>query len=336
MGRDNVDWSIDKDRKAVAYFFGKNGFEITNNIFGASHLFCVWYSLLFLPKYFWIQLFRKILHLKVIAVITNDITFYPEKAVKITEFADILVAPSSKIYNFFKNNVQIYRIPFFVDPKIFRPLQVCKEEICTKIGIDWNKLENKIVIGSFQRDSLEKDLSKPKWQKNPDLLVKILEKLPKEKFVVLLAGPRRHYIINKYLEKNIDFLFYGDYSYIQNRQDDILTNNFSLETINHLYNLTDIYIVSSKSEGGPKSVLESPLTKTLIFSTDVGLAPDFLHSELIFDENDINSLVDKINEFFQGSGSFEVYVEYNYRKAQEEMKEDLLKEKYKKVILESL
>ena len=47
-------------------------------------------------------------------------------------------------------------------------------------------------------------------------------------------------------------------------------NMISLEQINELYNCIDLYIVSSRCEGGPRSVFEAGLTKTPIISTVIG------------------------------------------------------------------
>ena len=60
-----------------------------------------------------------------------------------------------------------------------------------------------------------------------------------------------------------------------------------LNELNELYNILDLYIVSSRYEGGPRSIIECGLTKTPIISTDVGIAPDILHEKSIFDVNNI-------------------------------------------------
>ena len=52
--------------------------------------------------------------------------------------------------------------------------------------------------------------------------------------------------------------------------------------LNELYNCLDLYIVASRVEGGPQSILEATLTKTPIISTDVGLAKEILHPDSIF------------------------------------------------------
>lgn len=337
FGRDKVNWSIDKDRETITFFLKKNNFKITKNIFKSTHVFCVWADLLLSSYYWWLLMIKIIFKFKIIAVITNDISFYPQKLNRLKKYVDIFIAPSSKIYDLLNaNGLKVCKIPFFVNPNIFKPLNLKKEEICKRLDIKWNLLKDKIIIGSFQRDSLGTNLLKPKWQKNPDLLIKILEKLPKEKTIFLLAGPRRHYIIDRCIEKKINFLFYGDYSYIKNKKDDISVNNLLPQKINLLYNLIDLYIVSSKSEGGPKQILESALTKTLIFSTNVGLAPDFLHPNLIFNKENLNELIEKIYQFIKSPKSFTNYLDYNYQKTISEMNEDLLIKKYRNVISENL
>lgn len=336
LGEDKFGWSIDKDRETITYFLKENGFLIVKNIFQATYIFCVWYDLLFNFKYFWLKYFKNIFNKKLIAVITNDITFTPEKMDLIEGFIDICIAPSEKIFNFLKERkIKAHKIPFFVDSQLFKPLISPKQKICGKLGINYEEIKNKIIIGSFQRDSLGKNLLKPKWQKNPDLLIKIFERLPPKKYLLLLAGPRRHYIIQKCKEKNIPYLFYGNQKLIAANKDDIFINNLDFTTLNYLYNLLDIYLVSSKSEGGPKQVLESSLTKTLIFSTKVGLAPDILHPYLLFEEKEIQYLIEKIKRFSEHPREFNKYIAYNFQKAKKEINPNILKEKYKKVILES-
>jgi hypothetical protein len=337
LGKDNVGWSIDKDRNAVIHFLRKGNFEITENILKNSLIFCVWGDLLLNFRYIWVNFIKKVLDKKMIAVITNDITFYPRKVKALHKYVDAFVVPSQKIYQYLeRENLEVYRIPFFVDPRIFKTLSNAKEESCRELGIDERIFTNKIVVGSFQRDSFGKNLSEPKWEKNPDLLIRILKGLPKGNFMLLLAGPRRHYIIDQCQENKIPYFFYGNHSYIDEKKDDIAANNLSLEIINKLYNLADIYIVTSRSEGGPKSILESALTKTMIFSTEVGLAPDILHSYLIYNEENIKDLTGKIQKFMKNPQEFQPYIEYNHQRANREMDENLLKEKYRTVISETL
>ena len=54
------------------------------------------------------------------------------------------------------------------------------------------------------------------------------------------------------------------------------------KTMNKLYNILDLYLVTSRVEGGPQAILECGLAKVPLISTDVGLASEMLHTESIF------------------------------------------------------
>ena len=56
--------------------------------------------------------------------------------------------------------------------------------------------------------------------------------------------------------------------------------NFKL--LNELYNCLDLYIVSSRIEGGPQSIVECAQAKVPIVSTDVGNASNILHKKSIY------------------------------------------------------
>lgn len=296
LGRDNVGWSVDKDRQNVEYFISKiNNIRLINNFFRVNLLFFVWYNQIYRLRYF-LFLYKKIFNKKIIAVITNDITGYYDKFLKLKNIVDFWISPSNKVSKFLDNNKSNYfQIPFYVSPEIFYPINKDKKEIAKKLKINYKDIENKILIGSFQRDSLGGDLNRPKWQKNPDLLISVMEKLGRERAVLVLAGPRRHYIIKQCEKNNIKYIFLGNYDFIEKNKDDIKDNNIEEEKINLLYNLIDFYIVSSKSEGGPKAIIESLLTKTRIFSTRVGLAEDFLLEDELYSEFDFVKMITQIN-----------------------------------------
>ena len=52
-----------------------------------------------------------------------------------------------------------------------------------------------------------------------------------------------------------------------------------------MYAASDLYVVASRYEGGPQSVLEAPAMKVPIVSTDVGMARDVLPAECILDDD---------------------------------------------------
>ena len=73
----------------------------------------------------------------------------------------------------------------------------------------------------------------------------------------------------------------------------------TFENLNKLYNILDLYIVSSRVEGGPQSILECAQIKTPIISTDVGIASDILSKESIFDMDNYSKAKPNIDHAFE-------------------------------------
>lgn len=171
-------------------------------------------------------------------------------------------------------------IPYVVDTSIFR--KVPGEELDalrSELGIP----EGSYVISSFMRDTLGNDLTKTKPQKCPEMFVDIVSRLNKtHKVHVLLAGPRRHWLRAKLKEKGVPFTFAGE----QLDEDDYSVNIMPAEKICRLYQLSDLHLVTSRWEGGPRASLEAAATGTAIITTRVGLSPDVLEPQCIFDSVD--------------------------------------------------
>jgi len=192
---------------------------------------------------------------------------------KFDQYVDVYhtISIKSKIQIEKYTNKPVIQIPLWVNTKDFYPI-MNKIELRDKYELD----RNDYLVGSFQRDSLGSDLSKPKLIKGPDIFLEIVKKLSKQNdnLKVILAGKRRDYIIKNLLDLEIDFKYF---------------EMASTETLNELYNVLDIYIVSSRIEGGPQAIVESATTKTPIISTDVGVASQILNPESLFDSNKPNS-----------------------------------------------
>jgi len=130
--------------------------------------------------------------------------------------------------------------------------------------------EDRFVIGSFQRDTMGRNLTQPKLEKGPDLFCNIVENIVEHTdrdVEVLLGAWRRQYVISRLESKGIKYTF----------------NEMPREkTLNVMYNALDLYIVASRYEGGPQSVVECAASKTPIVSTDVGIASSILAPHSIF------------------------------------------------------
>lgn len=158
----------------------------------------------------------------------------------------------------------ISTIPFWVNQNIWF-YQKNKESIRKKYNIP----DNSYCIGSFQRDTEGKDLISPKLSKGPDRLLEIIKHYNniEKNLLVVLSGKRRNFIIDKLKHFEIPFIYFE------------MTD---FRTLNDLYNILNLYIVSSRFEGGPQAILECALTKTPIISTDVGISKEILNPVSIF------------------------------------------------------
>jgi len=148
-----------------------------------------------------------------------------------------------------------------------------KEELRKK----WNVGGDNYVIGSFQRDTKGKSkCTLPKLSKGPDIFLKIVRnmKIKRDNIVVLLTGRRRNYIIGELEKANIKYIYH---------------EMISISELNEVYNCLDLYIVSSRVEGGPRSIMECGLSKTPIISTDVGIAKLILNPDAIYDMNEFKT-----------------------------------------------
>lgn len=159
----------------------------------------------------------------------------------------------------------IVTIPFWVNQNIWFEIKE-KELLRSKYEIG----NNAFTVGSFQRDTEGKDLISPKLSKGPDQFLEIIQYLDTQhkNLQVILTGKRRNFLINELTKNKINYKYF---------------EMVNFEKINELYNILNLYIVSSRYEGGPQSILECAATKTPVISTDVGIAKEILNKKSIFD-----------------------------------------------------
>ena len=160
-------------------------------------------------------------------------------------------------------NKEVFSIPFWINQE---NLFYIEEKLALRKKYGY--LENEFIVGSFQRDTEGNDLVSPKLIKGPDIFLEVVKNLNKSKNLkVLLAGTRRQYIIRNLEKLGISYKYY---------------EMVNINTLNEFYNILDLYIVSSRIEGGPQAIIECATTKTPIISTDVGVASEILHSDSIY------------------------------------------------------
>ena len=154
--------------------------------------------------------------------------------------------------------------PFWANPDMWHP----KSNVA-QLRKKYSLPTGSYLVGSFQRDTEGHDLASPKLEKGPDIFCNIVEKMARQglDLHVVLAGWRRQYVINRLEIAGIK------YSYFELPP---------FEILNDLYNCLDLYLVSSRTEGGPQAIVECALTKTPIISTRVGVAPLILAEDSIY------------------------------------------------------
>ena len=190
---------------------------------------------------------------------------------KVDNLVDKYHTPSHKTKQMLEQitDKEIDVIPFWVNSELWKPLS--KEyvaEVLKQNNID----QDAHVIGSFQRDTEGHDLVSPKLEKGPDIFCEIVENLNNErglKVHVILTGPRRQYVIERLKKScpNMGLSYFGI---------------VPTESMNLLYNCLNIYLVTSRIEGGPQAIVEAAMAKCPVISTDVGIASEILAPESIY------------------------------------------------------
>ncbi len=152
---------------------------------------------------------------------------------------------------------KIVVIPLGVDTTLFTPAtpeQRC--EVRQRLGI----AHNQVVIGSFQKDGVGwGDGLEPKLIKGPDILIETIVRLKSFNPLVLLTGPARGYVKQNLEKYGIEY----KHIYLKNFQD-----------LPKMYHALDLYLITSRLEGGPKALLEAWASGVPVVSTKVGMVLD--------------------------------------------------------------
>lgn len=168
-------------------------------------------------------------------------------------------------------------MPYTVLPEIFKPLSaLSREELRGRFRIP----RDAYVISNFMRDSRVDDIRLPKPQKGVEVFLQIIATLQKKGYPihVLLAGPRRHWIKARFREQGIPFTYVGR----ESDEDDNIFNILDPATVNLLYQASNLHLITSRWEGGPRGVLEAAASKTPVLCSPVGIARDMLEPASLF------------------------------------------------------
>jgi len=178
---------------------------------------------------------------------------------------------------------KIFVIPLGIDLDYFNNRDQMKSK--EALGIP----KDKIVIGYFQKDGNGwKEGNSPKLIKGPDIFCNVVTRLSKKYDIfILLTGPARGYIKNYLLKENIDFI----HTYLDDPN-----------KVASYYKASDLYLITSREEGGPKSILESMACGVPLVSSKVGMAEDIILDGIngfLVDVEDIDSLYNKASSLIE-------------------------------------
>ncbi len=124
--------------------------------------------------------------------------------------------------------------------------------------------ESAFVVGSFQKDGVGwGEGLEPKLVKGPDVLVDAVDRMRAAvpELHVLLTGPARGYVLHELDRLGVPSV------HVSARSRDELAR---------AYHALDVYVVTSRQEGGPKAVLESMAAGIPLVSTRVGQAQEIV------------------------------------------------------------
>jgi glycosyltransferase involved in cell wall biosynthesis len=156
---------------------------------------------------------------------------------------------------------RVFLIPLGVDPNRFRfRTSASRARVRAELGIP----HAAAVVGSFQKDGVGwTDGLEPKMEKGPDVLLRTLACLKGSipELFVLLTGPARGFVKAGLERLGIPYrhVFVAD-----------------AKQVARFYHALDVYLVTSRQEGGPKAVLESMACGVPLVTTRVGQAMDLV------------------------------------------------------------
>ena len=219
------------------------------------------------------------------------------------KFVDVYHVPCQKTKEVISQITKkpIHVIGYWYNAEIWRPAS--KNSARESLGLQ----NDKFIVGSFQRDTEGHDLKSPKLEKGPDLFFDYVNNnFDKKNTIVLLGGWRRQYLINRLEEAGIEYKYF---------------EMAPLEKLKIMYAACDLYVVSSRVEGGPQAILESAAMKVPIVSTDVGMATAVLNDNCIFNvgEKHYEPTDEDVEENYQKVSEFELKSHVNkYKKMLED------------------
>ena len=213
---------------------------------------------------------------------------------------------------------KLVQIPIGVDLKRFgRADDETKQNLKKKLNLP----QDKIIIGSFQKDGMGwEEGDEPIYRKGPDAFCDVIEGLSKRyPLHILLAGPARGYVKKRLEKANISY-----------------SHRFLRKywSICDLYKVLDLYIITSRSEGGPKAITEGLASGVPIISTKVGMAEEVIESGLnglLCSIDDVEALTEAATSVIENRSLKENLIQNGLKTAKLFSWSEIAKQHYEKI-----
>jgi glycosyltransferase involved in cell wall biosynthesis len=185
---------------------------------------------------------------------------------------------------------KVFRIPIGIDLERF-PFRRGDDRSAARTSLSIP--ETAFVVGSFLKDGVGLGAgNEPKLVKGPDVFVAVLEQLRRSvpELFVLLTGPARGYVRTRLEQLGIPYRH-------------VLLD--SRDGLARAYHALDVSLVTSRQEGGPKTVLESLATGVPLVTTRVGQAPDLVvngDNGMLADVDDVPALTAAVMRIHDDAG----------------------------------
>jgi len=173
---------------------------------------------------------------------------------------------------------KVYRIPIGINLDHFTVQTPLSRQVARrKLGLP----DSAVVVGSFQKDGVGwGEGREPKLIKGPDVFLRAVELLKPRvpELYVLLSGPSRGYVKEGLTRLGVPYHHVYPERY---------------EEIGRLFQALDLYLVTSRDEGGPKAILESMASGVPLVTTRVGQAVDLVehsHNAWMVESEDVEGL----------------------------------------------
>lgn len=157
---------------------------------------------------------------------------------------------------------KLVRIPIGVDTDLFAPPDPAQR---TRARAALGIADHHIAVGSFQKDGVGWGAGqKPKLIKGPDVFLAAVERLNRDMpLFVVLRGPARGYVKAGLERLGVPYV----HGYVDSHEELVAS-----------YHALDLYLVTSREEGGPMGLMEGMASGVPVVSTAVGMAPDLIRN----------------------------------------------------------